>query len=92
MNCPSCGQDNREGTTACQTCGSELAPSANEAITKNSGFSAGEFVGRQREMAELKAALEDALSGRGRLVTLVGEPGIGKTHTAQELVARAMAY
>ncbi len=43
-------------------------------------------------MAELRAALEDALSGRGRLVTLVGEPGIGKTRTAQELVARAMAY
>ncbi len=29
----------------------------------------GVFVGRQREMGELKAALEDALSGRGRLVT-----------------------
>ena len=91
MNCPSCGQDNREGTTACQTCGSGLAPSANEAITKNSGFSAGEFVGRQREMAELRAPGR-CPSGRGRLVTLVGEPGIGKTRTAQELVARAMAY
>jgi tetratricopeptide (TPR) repeat protein len=45
----------------------------------------GVFVGRQREMGELKAALEDALSGRGRLVMLVGEPGIGKTRTAQEL-------
>ncbi len=37
------------------------------------------FVGRQREMDDLKAALEDALGGRGRMVTLVGEPGIGKT-------------
>ena len=45
----------------------------------------GVFVGRQREMGELKACLEEALSGRGRLVTLVGEPGIGKTRTAQEL-------
>ena len=45
----------------------------------------GVFVGRQREMGELKACLEDALSGRGRLVTLVGEPGIGKTRTAVEL-------
>jgi tetratricopeptide (TPR) repeat protein len=45
----------------------------------------GVFVGRQREMGELKGCLEDALSGRGRLVTLVGEPGIGKTRTAQEL-------
>ena len=49
----------------------------------------GVFVGRQREMGDLKAALEDALSGRGRLVTLVGEPGIGKTRTAQELATYA---
>ncbi|MCI0895789.1 MAG: protein kinase, partial [Chloroflexi bacterium] len=35
----------------------------------------GVFVGRQQEMGELKACLEDALSGRGRMVTLVGEPG-----------------
>ena len=49
----------------------------------------GVFVGRQRELGDLKAALEDALSGRGRLVTLVGEPGIGKTRTAQELATYA---
>ena len=47
------------------------------------------FVGRLREMAQLKAALEDALSGRGQMVMLVGEPGIGKTRTAQELAALA---
>ena len=40
-------------------------------------------------MGELKAALEDALSGRGRLVALVGEPGIGKTRSAQELATYA---
>ncbi|MCI0859096.1 MAG: protein kinase [Chloroflexi bacterium] len=49
----------------------------------------GVFVGRQREMGDLKAALEDALSGRGRLVMLVGEPGIGKSRTAQELATYA---
>ncbi|MCI0782372.1 MAG: AAA family ATPase, partial [Chloroflexi bacterium] len=49
----------------------------------------GVFVGRQREMGELKACLEDALSGRGRLVMLVGEPGIGKSRTAQELATYA---
>jgi DNA-binding CsgD family transcriptional regulator len=49
----------------------------------------GVFVGRQREMEGLRTALEDALSGRGRLVMLVGEPGIGKTRTAQELSAYA---
>ncbi len=45
----------------------------------------GTFVGRQREMGELKVALDDALSGQGRLAMLAGEPGIGKTRTAQEL-------
>jgi len=45
----------------------------------------GGFVGRQREMAELRDALDDAMAGRGRLVMLAGEPGIGKTRTAQEL-------
>jgi predicted ATPase len=47
------------------------------------------FVGRQRELRELRAALEHALGGHGRLVLLVGEPGIGKTRTAQELAAQA---
>jgi DNA-binding CsgD family transcriptional regulator len=36
-------------------------------------------------------ALEDALSGRGRLVMLAGEPGIGKTRTARELGSHAEA-
>jgi DNA-binding CsgD family transcriptional regulator/tetratricopeptide (TPR) repeat protein len=49
----------------------------------------GKFVGRQREMGKLKAVLEDALSGQGQLLMLVGEPGIGKTRTAQELAAHA---
>ncbi len=47
------------------------------------------FVGRQREMSELLVALEDTMSGHGRLVMLVGEPGIGKTRTAQELASLA---
>ncbi|MCH7735716.1 MAG: AAA family ATPase, partial [Chloroflexi bacterium] len=49
------------------------------------GMAGGVFVGRQREMDQLKASLENALSGRGRMVTLVGEPGIGKSRTALEL-------
>ncbi|MFQ6028719.1 MAG: AAA family ATPase, partial [Dehalococcoidia bacterium] len=47
------------------------------------------FLGRQREMRDLQVALEDTLSGQGRLAMLVGEPGIGKTRTAQELAAYA---
>ena len=40
-------------------------------------------------MAELRSALDDALSGHGRIVMLAGEPGIGKTRIAQELVSLA---
>jgi predicted ATPase len=47
------------------------------------------FVGRQPEMSTLQAALEDALAGRGRLVMLVGEPGIGKTRMAREFCRHA---
>ena len=47
------------------------------------------LVGRQRESDELKAALDDAVSGQGRLIMLAGEPGIGKTRMAQELAANA---
>ena len=47
------------------------------------------FFGRQREMADLRTALDDAISGHGRLVMLAGEPGIGKTRTAQELASYA---
>jgi DNA-binding CsgD family transcriptional regulator len=49
----------------------------------------GAFVGRQQEMGKLKGVLEDALSGQGQLLMLVGQPGIGKTRTAQELAAHA---
>jgi len=52
-------------------------------------LSSGGFVGRHREMAELKAALEGALMGQGSLVMVVGEPGIGKTRTAEELASVA---
>jgi tetratricopeptide (TPR) repeat protein len=49
----------------------------------------GLFVGREREIAELTAGLEDARSGRGRLLLLAGEPGIGKSRLADEVATRA---
>jgi|TARA_B100000809_G_C14723266_1_gene382199 predicted ATPase len=47
------------------------------------------FVGRQRELAALTAAIDDALEDRGQIVMLAGEPGIGKTRTAQKLASYA---
>jgi len=52
-------------------------------------LAAGIFVGREKEMDELRAGLEDSLSGRGRLMMLVGEPGIGKTRTSEEFATYA---
>jgi len=45
----------------------------------------GVFVGRERELERLRAAFDDAFAGRGSVVMLVGEPGIGKTRTSLEL-------
>jgi DNA-binding SARP family transcriptional activator/tetratricopeptide (TPR) repeat protein len=47
------------------------------------------FVGRERELAELVGGLDDAFAGRGGLFLLVGEPGIGKSRLAEELIAHA---
>ncbi len=54
-----------------------------------SGPAFGVFVGREHELDRLGAALGDALGGRGRLVVLSGEQGIGKTRIAMEVAARA---
>src|SRR5258706_9889136 len=50
----------------------------------------GGFIGRERELEALHAALESAVAGQPRVVLLTGEPGIGKTRTAQELVEDAL--
>ena len=47
------------------------------------------FVGRLRELATLRDSFDQAVAGRGRLVMLAGEPGIGKTRTARELALHA---
>jgi len=49
----------------------------------------GVFVGRERELEQLREAVDVALSGRGSLQLLVGEPGIGKTRAAEELATYA---
>ena len=49
------------------------------------------FVGRAPVMRELQAALASATGGSGELALLVGEPGIGKTRTAEEFSRLARA-
>jgi predicted ATPase/class 3 adenylate cyclase len=52
-------------------------------VTRSVSF--GRFVGRAAELDGLKAMFDESLSGRARLVMVVGEPGIGKTRLVEEL-------
>src|SRR5262249_51493565 len=49
----------------------------------------GAFVGRDDELRGLQGELAEASAGRGRLVTVSGDAGIGKTRAVEEFVARA---
>jgi tetratricopeptide (TPR) repeat protein len=47
------------------------------------------FVGRDHEIGQGLAALDDVLAGRGRLLLVAGEPGIGKSRMADVLATHA---
>ena len=83
MLCPSCGLTNPDEMTFCGGCTARLDAPAEHAPDQSELDA--DFVGRRRELGELLSALDGAFSGKGRIVMLVGEPGIGKTRTAQEL-------
>src|SRR5262249_28919097 len=53
-----------------------LQPSAARGLTR--------FVGRDEEVQVLRRALERARAGRGQLVALAGEPGVGKSRLVWE--------
>src|SRR5262245_61648395 len=83
MVCPVCGNEIPPSATQCVICGGRTeAPQASDLRGRL-------FVGREAELARLGGALADAIDGRGRLVLLAGEPGIGKTRTAEEVVNEA---
>src|SRR5262249_58148818 len=49
------------------------------------------FTGRTAELARLTRGLEEARGGRGGVVLVMGEPGIGKTRTLEEFAERVRA-
>jgi class 3 adenylate cyclase/tetratricopeptide (TPR) repeat protein len=48
------------------------------------------LLGRDRELGVLLEGLEEANRRRGRVVELVGEPGIGKSRLVQELLSQSL--
>jgi predicted ATPase len=51
-------------------------------------ISSPELIGRAAEVAALSAALADAKRGRGRLVLVEGDAGIGKTRLVEDVTAQ----
>ena len=49
------------------------------------------FIGRDAESAALTSALEHALTGDGRAVGIVGDPGVGKSRLVREFAAACAA-
>jgi len=96
MSCPNCGETTLANAAFCHSCGAKLGQTGDNGPQLGSTFQLGEanliagtFVGRQREMSELKSALQDAVSGQTRLLMLEGEPGIGKTRIVEEFTEYA---
>ena len=77
----------------------QIQPSDDESITAYPVLSSAEqphhargiqglyspMIGREREMEQLTACIDDLLNGRGQIVSIAGEAGIGKTRLVSEL-------
>ena len=57
--------------------------------TPGTGAKRTTFVGRDAEQTELQRLLGQVQGGRGALVLISGEPGVGKTRLAEELLGHA---
>lgn len=59
------------------------------AIGRRSRTAETSFVGRQPEMNALSSALDEVIRGDGRVVGVVGPPGIGKSRVVREITSLA---
>jgi len=60
-------------------------------LQRSAGRGLTKFVGREREMEELKHAGEQARSGRGQIVAAMAEPGVGKSRLYFEFKATSQS-
>jgi DNA-binding SARP family transcriptional activator/RecA/RadA recombinase len=69
----------------------DASPALSAQVTPRPQAAADELVGREDQLAALDEILADGRGGRGRVVLVAGEPGIGKTRLAEEAARRAAA-
>ncbi len=50
------------------------------------------FVGRQQELTQMQQALEQARAGRGQVIGIMGEPGMGKSRLVHEFKASVQGF
>ena len=74
-------EEDQPGPPAPQASGSagEAGPALAASVTRSLQATADGLVGRDDQLAALDEILADARDGRGRVVLVAGEPGIGKT-------------
>ena len=65
-----------------------VGPVVEETIRDAAG-SGGPFIGREREVGLLLDALEEARSRRGRVIEVIGDPGMGTSRLVEEVRRRA---
>ncbi|WP_093017840.1 helix-turn-helix transcriptional regulator [Variovorax sp. OV700] len=82
--CHRCGRVCLHADAPCPACGA--APVASPAVAGATE----PFVGRRGELQLAHDALGGALAGRGRVIMVSGEAGIGKTRLAQEVATLAV--
>lgn len=58
---------------------------------KDSALNQPDLIGRETELAKLRDALENTISGKGSTIFIAGEAGIGKTRLVSELMKEAEA-
>jgi tetratricopeptide (TPR) repeat protein/predicted Ser/Thr protein kinase len=71
--------------------GSSITPRSGETIAHGLREERTQMVAREVELAELARQLDTMLLGQGGLVLLGGEPGVGKTRLAREILRLARA-
>src|SRR5262252_6692971 len=68
-------------------CGAAAKGDKNDNMAPVCGQTAKMFIGREPELAVLREAWDSICRGSGRVVSVEGEPGVGKTALVEEFLA-----